>query len=62
LHTKLPLSFLKVKIEVVEGDKIFVNNIHHVALLVYKSNGFINKSKRIIENNLKSFDILKNDK
>jgi hypothetical protein len=38
LHTKIPLSFFKVKIEEVKGDKIFINNIHSIAVLVYKSN------------------------
>jgi hypothetical protein len=37
LYTKIPLSFLEIKKEVEEGDKIFVHNIHLVTLLAYKS-------------------------
>jgi hypothetical protein len=35
---KNPLSVFKIKIEVKKRDKIFVYNIHLVALLAYKSN------------------------
>lgn len=51
LHTKIPLSFFKIKKEIEKGDKICVHNIHSIAVLVYKSNGIINKSNKIIEIN-----------
>jgi len=49
LYTIIPLSILKIKKEVVKRDKIFVYNIHLVALLAYKSNANIKYSKRITE-------------
>ena len=49
LYTKIPLSVFKIKIEVIKGDKIFVYNIHLVALLAYKSNLFFNKTTKKIE-------------
>lgn len=46
LYTKIPLSLFKIKIEVEIRDKIFVHNIHLVALLVYKSNGIFKKTTK----------------
>ena len=46
LHTKIPLSVFKIKIEVEIRDKIFVYNIHLVALLAYKINGIFKKTTK----------------
>ena len=45
LYTKIPLSVFKIKIEVIKGEKIFVYNIHLVALLAYKSNRIFKKTR-----------------
>jgi len=45
LYTKIPLSVFKIKIEVIKGNKIFVYNIHLVALLAYEGNALIKKDK-----------------
>jgi len=61
LYTKIPLSVFKIKIEIIKGEKIFVYNIHIIALLVYKSNAIIKISKRIIEIYYLTIDILKDN-
>jgi hypothetical protein len=53
---KNPLSVFKIKIEEIKGDKIFVYNIHLVALLDYKSNLFFKKTSKKAE---KLLNILK---
>ena len=58
LYTKIPLSVFKIKIEVIKGDKIFMYNIHLVALLAYKSNALFKKTKLFTINSVNPVEFL----